>query len=70
MISCIIVDDESKARETFEKIVARYLSEKLKIVFSASSVKEAVHGIHKYNPQMVFLDIEMPEENGFKLFEK
>ncbi len=69
MISCIIVDDESKARETFEKIVARYLSEKLKIVFSASSVKEAVHGIHKYNPQMVFLDIEMPEENGFKLFD-
>ena len=69
MISCIIVDDESKAREVFEKIVARYLVDKLKIVFTASSVKEAVHAIHKYNPQIVFLDIEMPEENGFKLFE-
>ena len=69
MISCIIVDDESKAREVFEKIVSRYLADKLKIVFTASSVKEAVHAIHKYNPQIVFLDIEMPDENGFKLFD-
>lgn len=69
MISCIIIDDERKACETFEKIVARYLPDKVKILYSASSVKDGVHAIHKYSPQIVFLDIEMPEENGFKLFE-
>lgn len=69
MISCIIIDDETKAREAFEKIAARYLSDKLKLIYSASSVKEGVHAIHKYSPQIVFLDIEMPEENGFKLFD-
>jgi two-component system, LytTR family, response regulator len=69
MISCIIIDDEKKARETFEKIIERYLPDRVKIVYSAVSVKDGVFAIHKYNPELVFLDIEMPEENGFKLFE-
>lgn len=69
MFKCIIVDDEKKARETFEKIVERYLPEKLTILHSAESVKEAVYAIHKYNPDLVFLDFEMPVESGFKLFE-
>ena len=69
MISCIIIDDEAKARETFEKIVQRYLPEKLKVVALAGSVKEGVYAIHKFRPDIVFLDIEMPEENGFKLFD-
>lgn len=69
MITCIIIDDENKAREAFEKIVLRYLCDKLKVLYCASSVKDGVHAIHKYNPQIVFLDIEMPEKNGFKLFD-
>ncbi len=69
MISCIIIDDEKKARETFEMIVQRYLPEKLRVVGMADSVKEGVYAIHKYNPELVFLDIEMPVESGFKLFD-
>lgn len=69
MITCIIIDDEKKARETFEMIVQRYLPDKLRLLAAAGSVKEGVFAIHKYNPRMVFLDIEMPGENGFKLFE-
>lgn len=40
MISCIVIDDEEKARETFGMIVQRYLPEKLKVVATAESVKE------------------------------
>ena len=69
MISCIIIDDEERARVTFEKFVARFLPEKLKVCHSASSVKDGVLAINKFNPDIVFLDIEMPDENGFKLFE-
>jgi len=69
MVSCIIIDDESKARTTFEKFVDRFLSDKLKVVCSASSIKDGVFAINKFNPDIVFLDIEMPDENGFKLFE-
>ncbi|MEI6886449.1 MAG: LytTR family DNA-binding domain-containing protein [Bacteroidota bacterium] len=69
MISCVIIDDEKKARETFELIVQRYLPEKMKVVALAGSVKEGVYAVHKFKPDIVFLDIEMPVENGFKLFD-
>ena len=69
MIPCLIIDDERKARETFQMIVQRYLPGKLKVVAMAGSVKEGVYAIHKYKPDIVFLDIEMPEENGFRLFD-
>lgn len=69
MKTCIIIDDEKNARETLEKIIKRYFSNKIQILFSADSVKEGVFAINKYNPNLVFLDIEMPEENGFKLFD-
>ena len=69
MKTCIIIDDEKNARETLAKIIERYFSTKIKILFLADSVKEGVFAINKYNPDLVFLDIEMPEENGFKLFD-
>ena len=69
MINCIIIDDERKAREAFKKIIDRYFKDKLFVVSLSESVKEGVAAIHKFNPDIVFLDIEMPGENGFKLFE-
>ena len=69
MKTCIIIDDEKNARETLAKIIERYFSNKIQILSSADSVKEGVFAINKYNPDLVFLDIEMPEENGFKLFD-
>jgi two-component system, LytTR family, response regulator len=69
MISCVLIDDERKARETFDMIVQRYLPEKLKVAAMCESVKEGAHCIQKNHPDIVFLDIEMPGENGFKLFD-
>lgn len=69
MITCIIIDDERKAREAFKKIIDRYFHDKLNVLALSESVKEGVATIHKFNPDIVFLDIEMPSENGFKLFE-
>jgi two-component system LytT family response regulator len=69
MISCIIIDDEKRAIETFRRIVSRYLSDRLEVVAEAASVKEGVRAILEFRPDMVFLDIEMPGENGFKLFD-
>jgi two-component system LytT family response regulator len=69
MIKCIIIDDEKMAREAFEKIINLYFKEKLLVIDKAGSVRDGVALIHKHNPDIVFLDIEMPNENGFKLFE-
>ncbi|MEI6682377.1 MAG: LytTR family DNA-binding domain-containing protein [Bacteroidota bacterium] len=68
-ITCIIIDDERIARETFQDIVDRYLVDRLEVKGLGESVKEGVELIKKYNPEIVFLDIEMPVESGFKLFD-
>jgi len=69
MWTSVIIDDENKSRETLNKIIERYFSDKISVVYLADSVKEGVFAINKYDPKLVFLDIEMPEENGFKLFD-
>ena len=69
MATCIIIDDERKAREGFNKIIDKYFIDKLQVLALCEAVKEGVAAIHKHNPDIVFLDIEMPEESGFKLFE-
>lgn len=68
MINCITIDDESKAHDSFKKLVDRYLIDQVRILASCDSVKSGVEAINKYHPDIVFLDVEMPEENGFKLF--
>jgi len=69
MISCIAIDDEKRALETFQKMADRYFPSRLKVLGLATSVKEGAKLIMESDPDVVFLDIEMPVENGFKLFE-
>ncbi len=69
MIRAIIVDDESDARESLELIISQFYSEDVEVVAALPSVKEAVKAINSFKPDLVFLDIEMPKENGLQLFE-
>ena len=68
-ITAIIIEDERNARETFSEICERYLRDKIIIKGMGESVKEGVELIKRFHPEIVFLDIEMPHESGFKLFE-
>jgi len=67
-MKAIIVDDEPKARSILRNIIADYCKG-IEVIAEASSVNEAVKIINKQKPDIVFLDIEMPNENGFALFE-
>jgi len=69
MWTSVIIDDERKSRETLQKIIERYFNDQISIVYSAASVEEGAYAIKRFDPRLVFLDIEMPEENGFKLFD-
>jgi two-component system LytT family response regulator len=66
-IKAIIVDDESPARSFLGKLCKLYCSDKLEVVDTCDSVESAVASIKTYNPDIVFLDIQMPLENGFEL---
>ena len=70
MIKTIIVDDEYNAREFLEKLLLRYFPDKFLILAKCESVDEAVLAIEKFNPEIVFLDVQMPNKNGFELFKE
>lgn len=64
----LIVDDEPKARSILKNIITDYCKG-IEVIDEAASVNEAVKIINKQKPDIVFLDIEMPNENGFALFD-
>ncbi len=68
MINCIIVEDNRLARETLSNIIVNNFPEELKIIGVAGSAKEGMNLVHQKSPELIFLDIELPDENGFSLF--
>ena len=67
-IKAIIVDDEENARLILKNFVSEYCPS-VAIIAEADDVKSAVKLINKNEVDLVFLDIEMPNENGFALFD-
>ena len=67
MIKIIIVDDSSTSRITLEKFLTKNFSEKYTIVSICEDAETAKKAIKANKPDLVFLDIEMPNKNGFEL---
>lgn len=67
-IRVIIVDDEIHARSFLRKFCERYYSDRIDVIDECNSVATAVCSIKKLQPDLVFLDVQMPDENGFELF--
>lgn len=67
-IKSIIVDDEKHGRENLAGILKQYCPE-VELLGDADSVEAAISLIRELNPDLVFLDIEMPRANGFQLLE-
>ena len=69
MIRAIIVDDEHYCCDTLETMLEKYCPD-VELIAVAHSGEEAFDSIHKYQPDLVFLDIEMPRMNGFDMLQK
>lgn len=67
-MNVLIVDDEHDAREYLTNILKNYC-DGIQTIYNASDVSSAVKIINNNFINVVFLDIEMPFENGFKLFD-
>lgn len=65
----IIVDDELSARENLNYLIENFCPD-ISIVDTCCNVNEAVISITKLKPEVVFLDIEMPQKNGFQLLKE
>lgn len=68
-IKAIIVDDEIKARNSLAKLLSKYC-EDVSVITSVDNVNDAEYAIRKHKPEIVFLDVEMPEDNGFELLKR
>lgn len=66
----VIIDDEPKAREVLKGYINILFPNNRFEMILCNSVKEGTLAIETYLPDLVFLDIEMPEANGFELFSK
>lgn len=68
MLKALIIDDEAKARRILHSFIGDYCPQ-LQVAGEAGDVVEAVKLIQKEQPDIIFLDIEMPGYNGFQLLE-
>lgn len=68
ILKAYIIEDEQASLENLTKIIKKYCKNLL-LIGSANSIADAVNEIPHLEPDIVFLDIELPNENGFKLFD-
>lgn len=64
MIKAIIIDDEKNALEVLEMQLNRFCKDVTVLATCDGGIK-GIAAIKKYEPELVFLDIEMPHKNGF-----
>ena len=69
MIRCILIDDEKNALEMMEWLLKTYCPG-VEIMDMCHSAEQGIEAIHKYKPDVIFLDIEMPRMNGFDMLEQ
>ncbi len=69
MIRAIIIDDEKKAIRALEAALNEYCTQ-IEIVGMANSALEGIKEIQLKNPDLVFVDIEMPIMSGIELIEQ
>jgi two-component system, LytTR family, response regulator len=67
-IKSVIIEDESAAREVLKTYLTKYCPQ-VQLVGEAQNIHEAVPLIEKTQPQLVFLDVEMPYGNAFDVLE-
>lgn len=65
-LKAILVDDEESARDVLENLLTRFC-EGIDVVDKCHSVPSAVESIAQLKPDVVFLDIEMPQYAGYEL---
>lgn len=67
-MKAVIVDDERLARKELRKLLEEF--PEIEIIGECSNGMEAITLINDQKPDLVFMDIEMPELNGFQVIEK
>lgn len=68
-LKTIIVEDELPSLQNLQQKIREFCPD-LNVVATADNPEEAIRLIENLRPQVVFLDIEMPRMNGFKMLDE
>lgn len=69
MLKAILIDDEKIARETLEGYLKKYCP-KIQVLALCENIEKGLHAIKTHQPDVIFLDVEMPFGNAFDLLEQ
>ncbi len=69
IIRCVIVEDELNSREALKALLQRFCPDVM-VCGEAAGVESGKEIIDQYQPDLVFLDVEMIDGSGFRLLEK
>ncbi|MGY6521898.1 MAG: LytR/AlgR family response regulator transcription factor [Mongoliitalea sp.] len=67
-MQALVIDDERLARKELINLLSQF--EQVEVVGEANNVDDAKEKIEALSPDVVFLDIQMPEKTGFDLLEE
>ncbi len=67
-MKALIIDDELSGREVLAKLIEKFTPD-IEVVATCDSIASARPILSERPVELVFLDVEMPRENGFKLFD-
>lgn len=67
-IKAILIEDEIRSRETLRGLLERYCKN-VEVLAEADGYRSGLKAIENYPPDVIFLDIQMPDGSGFKLLE-
>lgn len=65
MIKAVIIDDERLARNELKKLLQDF--PEIEVVAEAANANEGIEKIDSLNPDLIFLDIQMPGKTGFDM---
>ena len=65
----VIIDDEENARQTISKMISQEC-EDVQIVAEAGDIENGLSILSKHQPEVVLLDIQLPDGTGFDLLER
>ncbi|PHN07067.1 LytR/AlgR family response regulator transcription factor [Flavilitoribacter nigricans] len=69
MINAVIVEDEQHNREYLGKLLERYCPD-IQLLAAARDVGSGLKAIEAHQPDLLFLDVEMPDGTGFDLLQQ
>src|SRR5210317_76908 len=69
MIKAVIIEDEKKSRDALLGLLNKYCPS-VQVLGEADGYRKGIELVRELKPDVVFLDIQMPDGSGFRLLEE